>query len=318
MTLKLGKDFKGVRLYKILDETLIHYGFKYKLGENIDTLKFNPSGSCESGGLYFTDRDNIMRFLDYGDLIATIKLDDNESIYCEEICEEDEYEYERKYKAHKIFIEKIETIINFFSNLSSNNLQIFLKQSKMTFGRTKIKINNLCVELVKKNQLDPQLILQHIEKPTYELCLEAVKHNGLALEYIERRAGNKTYNLYLEAVTQNGLALEYVKYKSCDLSLPYLCLKAVKQNGLALKYVKIQTEENCLEAVKQNGLALEYVTNQTHDICLEAIKQNNLAIKFIKYQNYDVCLEAIKQNKLALKPIIKLPTISKLFEQLYK
>ena len=36
--------------------------FQYVIGKNTDNLPFNPTNQCESGGLYFTDIDNLMDF----------------------------------------------------------------------------------------------------------------------------------------------------------------------------------------------------------------------------------------------------------------
>ena len=52
-----------------------------RTGTYIDPLNFNPSGSCQAGGLYFTDIDHIFDFVDYGDNIATIKIPVNTPVY---------------------------------------------------------------------------------------------------------------------------------------------------------------------------------------------------------------------------------------------
>ena len=67
--------------YKVLNKELNHVGFQYKLGLNIDTEEFNSSGSNESGGLYFTDKENIIKYLHFGEYIAEITIpDDAQSI----------------------------------------------------------------------------------------------------------------------------------------------------------------------------------------------------------------------------------------------
>jgi len=55
-----------MKYYKIVDSKLGHHGIFYKEGRNADPLSFNPTGDCESGGIYFS-REDIFAFLDYGD-----------------------------------------------------------------------------------------------------------------------------------------------------------------------------------------------------------------------------------------------------------
>ena len=53
---------------KILNDSLIHHGFKYVEGLNIDTKPFVSSGVNQPGGLYFTDLLNMPNFLKFGSL----------------------------------------------------------------------------------------------------------------------------------------------------------------------------------------------------------------------------------------------------------
>lgn len=81
-----GKDFKinyGTKFFKFLNNTNTHNNFKYKIGLNVDVVPFNPNGNCETGGLYFTDINNIFYFYDYGNKIACIKILDDSRVYIE-------------------------------------------------------------------------------------------------------------------------------------------------------------------------------------------------------------------------------------------
>ncbi|MGB9697736.1 MAG: hypothetical protein ACPL2D_10710, partial [Ignavibacteria bacterium] len=49
-----------------------HHGLVYKDGYNEDILPFNPSGSCEPGGIYFASED-IFAFLDFGTEIYEVE-----------------------------------------------------------------------------------------------------------------------------------------------------------------------------------------------------------------------------------------------------
>ena len=56
---------KAKRFFKIVN-TAGHRGMFYKNGVNEDIMPFNEELTCGSGGLYFTDLQNILNFLDYG------------------------------------------------------------------------------------------------------------------------------------------------------------------------------------------------------------------------------------------------------------
>ena len=66
--------------YKILNEEETHNVLKYHDGLNVDPLPFNPSGDCESGGIYFS-REDILAFLYYGPWIRKVTLPEGEPIY---------------------------------------------------------------------------------------------------------------------------------------------------------------------------------------------------------------------------------------------
>lgn len=60
--------------FKITNQEENHYGFQYYDGLNILDKLFNEEGSCVPGGLYFTDNNNICRFLGYGIHLREIHL----------------------------------------------------------------------------------------------------------------------------------------------------------------------------------------------------------------------------------------------------
>ena len=54
------------KYYKLTNKEENHNGFQYQDGMNEDHLPFNETGSCCPGGLYFSDSENILQFLDSG------------------------------------------------------------------------------------------------------------------------------------------------------------------------------------------------------------------------------------------------------------
>ena len=90
------------KYYKIVRYDYTHNDMVYKLGLNKDILDFNPSGSCESGGLYFTDYENLGTFCNYGSIVATIRLCNDSQVYKDPDG--------NKWKADKFVIESFEPI----------------------------------------------------------------------------------------------------------------------------------------------------------------------------------------------------------------
>lgn len=244
---------------KILRLDMIHNGFQYKKGLNIDTVKFNPSGHCLPGGLYFCEAADLHLYIGFGELIGDVKIPKDAKVHRES----------RKLKADKIII----TNIRLLTSHQCWNDMIFCRNALKEYGLALTyvirKTTDLCMIAVTNNGH----ALQYVPIQTYDICLSAVMNNGRALEYVK----NKTYELCMIAVTQCGYALRFV-----DIKHPDICKKAVENDGLAIYYVDVQTDELCKIAVMNNGLALEYVINKTPEICKIAIRQNAKASLFIE------------------------------------
>ena len=65
--------------FKITNSTENHHGFQYSDGLNvlIDKFNDNPTYSCCKGGLYFTNVENIFKFLNYGIYLREVILPTN-------------------------------------------------------------------------------------------------------------------------------------------------------------------------------------------------------------------------------------------------
>jgi hypothetical protein len=260
----IGKDFKatyGEEFYKMLNYNGKHKGFQYQEGLNIDTVPFNPSGSCQKGGLYFTLLEHIPLFLNYGYTVAKIEIPDDALIYVDpEGC---------KFKADRFIVTKQYYISDW--NMWSNGDYCLAAVSQYGDALKYVKKQTPEICLAAVSQYGDAL--QYVKKQTPEICLAAVSKNGYALRYVKEQ----TPEICLAAVSQYGDALKYVKEQT-----PEICLAAVSKNGYALRYVKEQTPEICLAAVKQQGYALRYVKDQTPEIYQAAVSQDGLALKYLK------------------------------------
>lgn len=219
--------------YKILNEQLNHHGFQYSLGLNVDFNEFNPSGSCHKGGLYFTTKENLFKFFDFGIYIAEIEIPDDAQIY--------EDPNGDKYKADKIIIKSIKL------------------RDGMLLRYVKNKTPQICLEAV---QLDGEA-LQFVENQTLEICLAAIRQNCHAIRFVK----HQTHELCMEAVKQNGYTLKHVQNQTIEI-----CWEAIRQTIYAIGYAKKQTDEMCLYVVSKNGFLLKHVIHQTPEICRVAVE----------------------------------------------
>ena len=88
-----------MKYYKVLRSDMTHHGFVYKEGLNIDTEPFDETPDC-GGGLFFSNAENILSFVNYGNLIAEVEVPNGEKII----------QVENKYKVHSIVLKNIKPI----------------------------------------------------------------------------------------------------------------------------------------------------------------------------------------------------------------
>jgi hypothetical protein len=156
---KVDSPLTNTTYVKILNESMAHNGFKYKLGLNTDHIPFKPSGSCESGGLYFTDLDNFYKFLEYGTLIADVKVPEGVEIYTDPVGD--------KWKASSIIISNVRSI----KDLPQWN--------DYAYWLTAVRQNCDALQYVPD------------EFKTEELCLIAVQQNGYNLQFVHEKLKHK-------------------------------------------------------------------------------------------------------------------------------
>ncbi|BCS82760.1 putative ankyrin repeat protein [Cotonvirus japonicus] len=89
------------KFYKFINENWIQRDYLYKEGLNVLDKPFEPHGHCVPGGLYFTDIENILEFLDYGMRLVEVTIPFDAQIV------EDNMFLPRKWRADKIFVKNI-------------------------------------------------------------------------------------------------------------------------------------------------------------------------------------------------------------------
>src|ERR1039457_555607 len=70
-----------MRFWKATNLTETHNGLAYHDGLVVDPLPFNPSGSCEPGGIYYADEDNISLFLGSAAWVREVTIPPDANIY---------------------------------------------------------------------------------------------------------------------------------------------------------------------------------------------------------------------------------------------
>lgn len=83
------------KYYRILNTDMIHRGFQWKIGLNVDPIKFDSIVECGPGGLYFCDKSDISTYIDKHTLVAGVTIPDDAQVKF----------YDYKAKASKLIID---------------------------------------------------------------------------------------------------------------------------------------------------------------------------------------------------------------------
>jgi hypothetical protein len=157
----ISEKFGWERTYffKFVDKTRKHFGHVFTLGLNIDSVPFDVSKNCSSGGLYFADMQNILTYSSFGHHIAIIRLLDDSVVYCEDA----------KYKTNCLYI------CGYIDPQSLQYLDID------TINKILSKNNLVTDEYFK---MFPNDIKYFKNTASQKMLTNAVKHNGESLKYI--------------------------------------------------------------------------------------------------------------------------------------
>ena len=282
MTLVHGRDLKE-DLYKILHSNMKHYGYRWRLGVNVDPLPWNPKGSCEPGGLYFTTFRNLGQYSQspYDEnLIGRITVDDDEPVWQEH----------QKWKAHRVTLSDVVAV----RDLPDREYYHYISQNfygvKSSCMYNKDTHDELWNDLLRRNPS----IMHYIRPKDWRMCFANVGLTKPQDEYDPSVKEDKEE--LLRAVHQNPWIVKFLKNIDKDIAM-----RVVQWNGRTLKFIKQQTEAMCLEAVNDTYLALDYVHDQTDAVCLAAINRTWLALNHIRDKKPHLIDAALSQSGHALQ-----------------
>lgn len=205
--------------YKLLNDDLVHYGFKYVEGLNVDTFKFNPNDSCKPGGLYYTDFEHIGSWASEGRTkIAQVTLPPDAHVY-NEPCK-------TKWKADRLVLGPIRPLKDFLAEQTDDTIMRWLDQGYACqilayFAPTSPVV---CQWMVKKWQD----ALNYIPVHTAELSLVAVEAHPEALRCVKPEF--LTQELALVACRGNPALADVYKDEAFRLAV-------VAENPEAINYM---------------------------------------------------------------------------------
>ena len=211
-----GKAFKSQyptkKFYKLTTETENHNGFKFKDGLNTDIHPINTN-NCSEGGLYFTDENNISRWMWYGNKIMKwireVEILNDSLIFVEN----DKYKTDKFILKQKKYLYEDEEICNSAVQQNGNSLKYVKNQTE-----------ELCKIAVQQNGNS----LKYVENQTEEICKLAVQNNCYAIKHMKYQ----TEEICKLAVQQNGNSLKFIKNQTEEI-----CKLAAQQNKKSCKYI---------------------------------------------------------------------------------
>lgn len=179
--------------YKVIGNN--HGQLEYKEGIIQDTIPFNPTGTCNAGGIYFTTLDHIYAYYpQYGEKIAEVKIPGGTPVYLDL--------QGNKWKAPQI------EIIRF---LTWKEIAAFGLLSEEQKRITELDEKSLLAHLQIFKDEDHLFRFVSEDLKTEEICNMVVKQCGNVLRFIPEHV--KTIELCCVAVNQSCDDILYVPYE---------------------------------------------------------------------------------------------------------
>jgi len=232
---------------KITNENEIHHGYQYHDGLNVLQEPFQNEGSCVPGGFYYTDKENLHHFYNYGIWIRCIDVPSDALI----VKDPDE-SGGVKWRCNKIiFLQKYPLYdLNTIKTLDLHINETYIKNA-CVYGKLDI------LEWWCKSCQNPEKYLDELMNLASQFnhvhILDLLKNSGLPLKYNEDA---------LDIASENGHinVLEWWLKSGLELKYSYISMNSASQNGhvnvlewwlksgLELKY-----DEDALNLASQNG-----------------------------------------------------------------
>lgn len=188
---EFNKIYNGTTFYKFLNNNLIHHGFKYQQGLNIDTKPFKPYRYVTDDGLHFYEESAPYFHIYYsrhGERIAFIEIPDDARVYIGT----------NNFKSDKVIITNI---LSFYTMPDEFWIKMLHKRGD-ALKYIKTQTYEICKFAVQR----PGRALKYVHEQTDELCKLAVQTDGMSLEYVHEQ----TQEICNLAVQKCAFAVNFV------------------------------------------------------------------------------------------------------------
>ena len=323
-----------MKYYKILNAEQIHNGYKFIDGLNIDPVKFNddPRESCVAGGFYFTTKEYVHRYIEYGINIYEIVLP-IDNVNFKMILDPSK----NKWRANMINID-LTVSLSIFDIKTMEEFELYKhpKFIDLVSENGYYHILERCIHVHREHFIYTSNSINQASLNTHYGVLEWWKEKsikeGIILKYTESSidcASDMGDCNILNWWKTSGLELRYSDYTlDCASQFNHInILDWWKSSGLELKYSNYAIDYasnyghiNVLNWWKTSGLELRYsfrtIDWASQEGCLNVLdwwKSSGLELKYSDYavdNADDATLEWWKKSGLDLYPI-KLLEINK-------
>lgn len=294
---------RNITYYKIIHSDCKHFSHIYQIGLNVDAVEFNPSGTCQPGGLYFTTWEYIHMYFHRGSLIAEVKIPENARVY--------EDSKGKKWKADKIEILCLIPLNKYYKFTESYILQLIKSSPGQFISYAKYLENpseEFCLEIAEMYFS----ALHYLENPSYRVQLRLMKHLHLVNDEIIEQT-----KVECEKAIEAGLSIT-----TCtDKCMPKVWYAVIEQNVCAFECMpkKYQTTELCLRVIKERGsLYLAIREDLLNDEMKKiTINYRGFMIQYIKNPTLELCclaLDYLVDNIIYIKD----QELVKVLSQMYK
>jgi ankyrin repeat protein len=281
---------------KITNENEIHHGYQYHDGLNVLQEPFQNEGSCVPGGFYYTDKENLHHFYNYGIWIRCIDVPSDALI----VKDPDE-SGGVKWRCNKIiFLQKYPLYdLNTIKTLDLHINETYIKNA-CVYGKLDI------LEWWCKSCQNPEKYLDELMNLASQFnhvhILDLLKNSGLPLKYNEDALDIASENGHINVLEwwlKSGLPLKYNEY-ALDYASGNGHINVLTwwlKSGLELKYSESALNSaswkghvNVLEwwlksclPLKYDKYALSNASMNGHINVLEWWKNSGLPLEYDEY-----------------------------------
>ncbi len=282
------------KYFKVLADDLIHHGYKYKLGLNVDTLPFNPNDSCGPGGLYYTTEEQVLSYSDYGSLIA--EVEPMGQTYKDPECD--------KWKTDQLYVKSIVPISTWLSGKSRKFQYIMVKRDPSSIRYiidpaegvqlVAVKIDGDSIqyikdpsEAVKLAAVKNKVHLWHIKNPSEPVQLAMIRRNWYCIRDFE----NPSEAVQLAAVQQSPDSIMNITNPSEAVQL-----KAIEIYPGKIQHIKNPSEAVQLKAVEKDPWNLMSIDNPSDDVKQLAANRSRCMSAYVYMSRIDAFLRDTFKN----------------------